>query len=274
MILSARRLKENWYPYMRNLPLEISLLTGHSTYTKFIVLGRSRVGSNFLRGLLNAHPQIAAYGEIFRDIKAMDWDHLGYFQSTKMMDLIQSDPVRFLETKLFGKYPRSIAAVGFKIFYYHAQNGGEAPVWSFLRDKKDLRIIHLKRRNILETHLSRQKAAVTDSWVNTSRSKEAQPAIQLDYEACRQDFNQTRAWEEEYDRLFADHAKIEVIYEELAGNYQAEMARIQEFLGVKLEAVAPTTFRQSSQPLAQAIANYAELKEKFAGTPWAEFFVE
>lgn len=274
MILSARRLKENWYPYMRNLPLEISLLTGHSAYTKFIVLGRSRVGSNFLRGLLNSHPQITTYGEIFRDIDSSDWDHLGYFQSAKMIDLLRNDPVKFLQTKLFGKYPRSIAAVGFKIFYYHAHNNGEAPVWSFLQDRKDVRVIHLKRRNILKTHLSRQKAAVTDSWVNTSRSKEVQPAIRLDYEACLQDFNQTRAWEEEYDRLFAHHPKIEVIYEELAGNYQAEMARLQEFLGVDIEPVAPTTYQQSSQPLAQAIANYAELKEQFADTPWAEFFTD
>lgn len=266
-------LKNAWSPYMKKLVFDFGL-NGHSAYTKFIILGRSRVGSNFLRGLLNAHPQIAAYGEIFRDVKAMDWDHLGYFQSPKMMTMLQNEPVKFLEEKVFGKYPRSTAAVGFKIFYYHARNGGEAPVWSFLRNMKDLRVIHLKRRNILKTHLSRQKAAVTDSWVNTSRSKGTQPAIQLDYAACLEDFSRTRAWEEEYDRLFADHAKIEVVYEELAGNYQAEMTRLQEFLGVNIETVAPATYRQSSQPLAQAIANYAELKEQFAGTPWAEFFTD
>jgi len=50
------------------------------------------------------------------------------------------------------------------------------------------------------------------------------------------------------------------------------MKRIQEFLGVDYEAVQPATYKQSRLPLAVAISNYAELKERFNGTPWEMFF--
>jgi hypothetical protein len=50
------------------------------------------------------------------------------------------------------------------------------------------------------------------------------------------------------------------------------MQRIQEFLGVDCEAVVPLTYKQSNQPLSEAISNYFELKEKFVDSPWEDFF--
>ena len=40
---------------LTDLALEQHLLTGHSDYTKFIILGRSRSGSNLLVNLLQSH---------------------------------------------------------------------------------------------------------------------------------------------------------------------------------------------------------------------------
>jgi hypothetical protein len=36
--------------------------------------------------------------------------------------------------------------------------------------------------------------------------------------------------------------------------------------------VIPETFKQSRQPLSQAITNYFELKERFKGSPWESYF--
>jgi hypothetical protein len=84
----------------------------------------------------------------------------------------------------------------------------------------------------------------------------------------------TRKWEVEYDQFFNDHPKLDVLYEDLAQDYEREMARIQAFLGVDYQAVKPSTFKQSDQPLSKQIANYFELKKRFIDTPWAEFFEE
>jgi hypothetical protein len=43
----------------------------HRDYTRFIILGRSRSGSNYLRGLLNSHRRIVAFGELFRSDEAI-----------------------------------------------------------------------------------------------------------------------------------------------------------------------------------------------------------
>ncbi|MGE0463951.1 MAG: sulfotransferase [Vicinamibacterales bacterium] len=249
-------------------------LFGHSQYTPFVVVGRSRVGSNLLRSLLNAHPHIVAFGEVFRDVNELDWDHTGYFQSSSVRDVVQREPLRFLETRLFGRYPRSVRAVGFKLFYYHARDGAQAAIWPWILERRDIHVIHLKRGNLLETHVSRKRAALTGQWVNTSGRKDEAVTLTLDYDEVLADFRQTRGWEEESDRAFAGHPLLQVTYEQLASDYQAEARRLEAFLGVEPHAVQPSTFRQSTQSLSDTISNYHELKARFTGTPWTGFFTE
>ena len=266
-----------WMNRMRHLLMDKGLLGGHSEYMRFIIVGRSRTGSNLLRSLLNAHSQVESYGEVFRSParEAMDWDHTGVLrQSDRMHRLLLEDPVSFIGTRIYRRYPAGIAAVGFKIFYYHAQEGNWQAVWPALQQQTGIRVIHMKRRNMLSTHLSRQRAELTDVWVNTSGQVEQPLAIHLDYEQCLADFQRTRAWEEACDTQFAGHAKIELFYEDLAQDNDREMRRVQTFLDVDYQPVTPTIYKQTQQTLAQAIANYDELKDRFAGSPWAGFFEE
>ncbi len=265
--------KQAWSPYTQKKAFDLGL-GGHSNYSKFIIVGRSRVGSNLLRGLLNSHPQIITFGEVFRDRSSLDWDHMGYFQSSRMLRRLQKDAVQFVEARVFGRYPRSVSAVGFKLFYYHAQEGQAAAIWTYLKGRRDVRIIHLKRRNILQTHLSRKRAAMTNSWVNTSERRNGLSSVELDPAECIEDFTRTRAWEEQFDRFFENHPKLEILYEDLAQSYQEELKRVQDFLEVEQRPVHPSTFKQADQSLSKAIANYRELKERFIGTPWEPFFVE
>jgi LPS sulfotransferase NodH len=239
-----------------------------------MLLGRSRTGSNFVRGLLNSHPQVVAFGEIFRSDETIEWGLDGYPTGRKALKLLQTDPPEFLEELVFGKYPRETAAVGFKIFYYHAQKDGLNAIWPHLQAQTGIRVLHIKRRNVLRTHLSRERAALTDRWANVDGVREKEQSIALDYERCLQDFVQTRQWETDFDRAFSNHPKIDVVYEDLVANFGQEVLRIQDFLGVEREPLKTDTHRQSLEPLTNAIVNYAELKERFDGTAWEEFFRE
>jgi hypothetical protein len=223
---------------------------------------------------LGSHGQIIVLGEIFKNYQSIEWGTEGYAQNGKALKLMQSDPPRFLDEVVFKKFPLEIAAVGFKLFYYHAQMVGLKPIWPYLQSRRDIRIIHLKRHNILKTHLSRERAARTDKWADVKGSSEDGQMLTLDYDRLLEDFIQTRSWEEEYDRFFADHPKIEVVYETLTRENATEMRRIQEFLGVECRDLTPETFKQSRRPLSKSIANYFELKERFKGSPWEEFFEE
>ena len=269
MLAKIKQVRNAWYPWLRTLPVEIKILTGHRNYTPFIILGRSRVGSNFLRGLLNAHSQITAFGEIFRDVTDTDWDHTGYFQSAQTVTALQNDPAAFLREKLFGRFPRYLKAVGFKIFYYHAPNTN---VWAYLQAETGIRVIHLKRKNILKTHLSRKKAAATDLWEKTSHRQERQTTFELDYDECLSDFIRTRQWEREFDAFFQSHPMLEIFYEDLAANRAREMRRVEQFLNVDFEEVQPSTRKQSKAKLSETILNYDTLKSRFAGSEWEVFF--
>jgi Uncharacterized protein conserved in bacteria len=263
------------YFHLKNLALDLGLLRGHFTYNKFIILGEARSGSNFLRGLLNCHSQIVVFGELFRSQDSIGWElpeYDQYLQSRSLISLIQTDPVRFLETKVFRKFPRQISAVGFKIFYYHAQDDSRKTVWTFLRNQKDLKIIHLKRNNSLRVLLSLKKAFMTNRWTDTFGVKEDDRVISLDCEECLRHFTWAYEVKKQYDIAFKDHQKIDIFYEKLSNHYESKIKYIQEFLGVKYEILKPSTFRQANQPLSKSIRNYFELKEKFKGTPWEEFF--
>ena len=249
-------------------------MNSYSNYQKFIILGRSRSGSNYLRGLLNSHSQIHVFGELFQNKDQIGWAMSGYPQDDHTLQEFREHPVDFLEKKVFHNFPRRIRAVGFKIFYYHARDEQWLPVWEYLKALGGLKILHIKRKNILQTHLSRQRAIFTDSWFNLTGEKEQFKPISLDYEACMQDFIQTRQAEIETAAFFADHPILDVYYEELSEKNEQVMAEVMDFLGVRREQLKPETFKQSSQTLSTAIVNYGELKERFQGTPWAEFFSE
>ena len=111
---------------------------GQKKYTQFIILGRSRTGSNLLRGLLNDHSKIVVLGELFQNEQEIGWAYPGYTQTARELSIFRKKPVDFLEQSVYRNFPIGISAVGFKIFYYHAQTNNWRPVWSHLHDQRNL----------------------------------------------------------------------------------------------------------------------------------------
>jgi len=259
---------------LRNSAVSWGLLPGHRDYVRFILLGRSRTGSNLLRGLIQSRHDVTVHGEIFKNPEAVEWGTDRLPVARRTLQHYRTDPERFLESDVFRRAPLAIKALGFKLFYYHAQHQPGALVWDYLRTHRGIRVIHIKRRNILRTHLSRIRAEQSNSWVDLEGRARAATPVELDFADCEQAFVRTRAWEQEYDRFFSEHPLLEVVYEELAADHSREMVRVQEFLSLEPLEALPQTHKQSSDPLTEAIVNYAGLKLAFKGTPWAGFFAE
>lgn len=257
---------------IKEIALEFGFFPSTRTYTKFIILGRSRTGSNFLRSLLNSHPAALVLGEIFRNQDAIDFDHPEFPTTERIIKVYQNDPQKFLEKIVFRKIPAKYQALGFKLFYYHARENPFAQIWHTIKNQKDIRILHIKRRNILRTHLSRENAVKTGQWVNTNGKETHLQSYQLDYDALLKDFIQTRQWEQEADSFFKDHPMIEVIYEDLSENTTGQIQKIQQFLGLPEYPVQAQTYKQIQKPLSEIIQNYEDLKIKFQNTEWSTFF--
>ena len=96
--------------------------------------------------------------------------------------------------------------------------------------------------------------------------------VSIDYEECLKSIEQVSRWENEHANSFEDHSRIEVIYENLARDCRPEMRRIQDFLGLRIEDVRPSIYKQSNRSPSETISNYHELRERFEGSQWLVFF--
>jgi len=229
-----------------------------SKYKKFVVLSRSRTGSNLLISLLNSHPQVVAGGEYFRRLHGLD----------------HNEVLR----KAFSGEPFPIKAKGFKIFYYHPVDEPSSGVWDKLRAMADLSVIHLKRKNLLRTLVSRKIAGVEDVWLSMSehnpRSSAGHVNISFTVDELTDLFRETRVWEESGHRMFCNHPMLTIYYEDLVTDRAKVFRQVTQFLGVSYIEPKTELKKQNNRSLRATIMNYDDLKLRFSSTEWALFFEE
>ncbi|MGH9030615.1 MAG: sulfotransferase [Acidimicrobiia bacterium] len=241
--------------------------------TPYCIVARGRCGSNLLCSLLRSHPKVRDAGEAIGD-----WA-FAQEGSALRRHLLEHGSVAYVEA-LFRRR-RYESASGFKVLYEqlepaYAERQGvpDLPdVLEFLRSKRMVRIIHLKRRNRLETLVSKEVAfAVREHVLLHGDGAANDVTIQLSPEQCEEEFRRIGAWEERYDEIFHRHVLLQLSYEDLASDMDHESLRVQEFLGVSSRPLHTRMRKQIRKPMAQVIENYAELRKEFVDTPWASYF--
>jgi LPS sulfotransferase NodH len=254
--------------------LNIRSIRGTTSYTRFVIVGIARTGSTMLVSQLNSHSQALVFGEIFRSEDAIGWDFTPFrsYQNRRLRTLYSSDSIAFLDQHVFRRWPGNHKAVGFKLFYYHARTPSRRPVWDYLIDRPEIRILHIKRRNLLRQYASLQLAHATNIWSTTPSVIQDPQKLRLGISACQNHFTWVRSLGEECDTLFKNHKIKNIYYEDLVSDTRRELRDIQTFLGLRHETLVAQTVRQQTQPLSQVIVNYDELREAFFGTEWRSFF--
>lgn len=241
--------------------------------TPYCIVTRGRTGSNLLCSLLRSHPKVHDAGEAIGD---WSFAHEG---STLRRDLLARGSIAYVDS-LFRRR-RFESAAGFKVLYEQLEPEYArrqmvpdlSEVVDFLRSKRTVRIIHLKRQNRLETLVSKEIAYAVREHVLLDGDGAANDAtIRLTPEQCEQEFLRIGAWEEHYDEIFHRHRVLQLTYEDLVADMEGESLRVQEFLGVPPRPLHTRMRKQIRRPMAHVIENYAELAKAFAGTPWAVYF--
>jgi len=270
-----------------------------SKVQRFMVLGSARTGSNLLLSLLSAHPHIKTYGELF---------NLDMLPKASLLEVLD-DPATFLRRKVYQDHPLEIAAVGFKMFYEHLTRdyfiklvdvSDAAPQlqekytqfssfvesnyswevlderfragWEFLRADQSLAVIHLQRRNMLHTLISLKQAYRTSQWWSLKNGPQTILSVHLEPEECSRYFQKLSNSAAEADAAFAEHPKIDVIYEDLIEKQQDTLERIFAFLKVPFESVTTRMKKQNLASPRETIDNYEQLKSYFRNTRWDVFF--
>lgn len=224
---------------------------GNKKYNKFIVITRSRTGSNLLISFLNSHPNIMAKGELFRRLEGLT--------SKKLWD------------KIFINKPKKMKYIGFKIFYYHPLDCNDKAVWDFIKKDQNIRLIHLTRQNMLKTIVSREIADKTNTWSNKSRNniqiKDKQVEIDIDY--CLNELEITHQFENKTRNEFNREFFMEITYEDLIRDNQKIMNEVFDFLDIEETKVKSSYKKQNKEKLEDLIINYKELYNALKRTKWS-----
>ncbi len=221
---------------------KIQNIFGYKKYQKFVVITRSRTGSNLFMSLLSSHPNINAHGEVFSKIHNQSCQEI--WKNT------------FVNKHKWIKY------VGFKIFYYHPLDSNDKDVWEYLKQDNSIKIIHLKRKNMLRAHISDLIAKKTNKWTkddlqNTSIENRK---IDVDIDECLNMFNKVKQWEEETYKRFQNHPYIELTYEELTSDLEHKMSEIFNFLKIKNKNVYSKLKKQNPERAEELVLNFKDLK--------------
>jgi LPS sulfotransferase NodH len=257
-MLSKHRLKRTSQLCWLRFKGLVHSVAGSKQYHKFVIISRSRTGSNLLISLLNSHPHVVAYGEMF--------NHL------------HSASPQQIWSSIFTYYPTTTKQVGFKIFYYHPLDSDNKWIWDKIYMDDSLRIIHLTRSNTLRTYLSRQIAGMTMEWTNRSSSKRSKPPIRqvhLDPTLCLKEFEQTQAWASECRYRVRGHRVFELDYKQLTGRDQTlYLQRVQLFLQLTPISLRSSLKKQNTANLSDVISNYSEVADALMGTQWEHFLYD
>jgi hypothetical protein len=217
--------------------------------TKYIVLSRSRSGSNFLTSYLNSHPLIVCHGESAKNLSDTD------------------NGVKVVRHHLRSKKQ----CTGFKIFYYHAKNKPE--VWAYLQGDKDIKVIHLIRENSLAMMVSRKLMGMGGpNRIKEPTKRDHTTNLELTVSECQKWFDQCELFKAEAVKKFAHHDVLTVTYEDLISDASIQR-QIQEFLGVKYRSLDTDMVKQQVRPLSSVITNFDQLKTYFTGTPYEKYFL-
>ena len=265
----------------------------------FIILGTARTGSNLLISLLSGLEEIRVLGELF------NLDTL----SVPVLKEILNTPVDYLQKRLYQNLSASKRMLGFKIFYDHFTpdyfrkmiNPEEAneelkkrfqslksyidthytpesledrfrELWDHLASDKELKVIHLKRNNKLETLVSLKTAFVTNQWMSWKPAATTTTHLELDVEECNRYFNKIEAYEASYAQLFAGHDILELSYETMIEGQEATLRTVCDFLGIAAKPASTILKKQVTAPMTEVISNYTSLKQAFHQTKWAAYF--
>ena len=244
--------------------------------TRFVVLASERTGSNLLVELLHSSGACLSAGELLNrwvESGLQPWTRTLGADLAGWLELRRQDPRAFLDDFFSRAEGLGKCAIGFKLMHGHAEQHPSAR--DYLVGQRDLRVIHLGRRNLLRRLLSHKRAIETKTWLHRPGSSVPQlPAISLPKAEVWADFERQEALRAHYASLFCEHPTLELWYEDLALDPIATARGVLQFLGVKKTQVGEARHQKTGlDPLREAILNYDELK---AGVPerWAAFFEE
>ena len=229
----------------------------------FVILCLGRTGSTHLQSLLDSHPDVRCYGELFTDVD-LATGH-GDSRAQTFIGSPHDDPLAYLSELTAGVEAR---AVGFKL----PNNSLRAfPEAEHVLAHPGLKVVRLSRRNLLALLVSRRMLAATGVPQSTHGSY-GDAQIHIEPQRCLTAFRHMESDESRLDELAAEHEVFRLTYEELVAGRGLD--ELQDFLGVEPRPLQSWFSQLRTRPLGETIENWDEISTALRGTRYEAFLTE
>jgi LPS sulfotransferase NodH len=237
---------------------------------KFIILTTQRSGSTLLWRYLNGHPNISAHGEMFLPNHSGSDTYASFRKSSRAKWLRHYVANKRNLNAYFGEFffvAQNIEACGFKLMYNQiSQNLSE---WI---KQHDVSIIHLIRKNILKTIVSRETNRVRGVAHITANETVDKIKVYLDADKLIPSIAKIERMIELQTASFSALPYMEVIYEDFTKDPACSAESIFDFLGVsRIRGLEMPLKKINPDKLEDVIENYAEVKLRLSDQPYSKF---
>lgn len=243
--------------------------------TVFVVFTSPRTGSSWLIDLLDSHPRIAAYAELFlpgdRSTPEYGSRDLPRFEATLTPRWhITRVPARLGYLRRVFAARDGVGAAGFKLMYGHPEvHRGLLADLAVRRT----RAVHLVRENALEQVVSWETSVARGQFRAHSDEQVAELSIRLDTATLPKRLAEAQLRVERARKILRRYRlpSLEVTYERLRHEPTGELGRIAAFLDVEPREWAPSSSLvvMNARAWRNTVDNAAGVEGTLAGTPFA-----
>lgn len=245
--------------------------------TRFAIVGVQRTGTTWIRTTLNDHPSILALGEVFlyrhgrfpfyrRAGSDVAHSYRQYIQTSwgrRLGHLVRRRAVvhDYLQ-RLFSQ--PDLGAVGFKMM--HTQAVAFPAAIDYLLSER-IRIIHVVRRNVLKTLISRESARQRHLY--HARSRVPVKQITLDVGKLRGNLERICADNAFWKKTFEGSDYLELAYEDFVQQRNVQLNIICDFLNVApAREVESSLVKINPDAISEIVANYSQVVSALRETPY------
>mgnify|MGYP001800029565 CR=1 FL=1 len=258
---------------------------------RHLILTNGRSGSNYLKSLLNQHPQVVNYGEVLGDwtIPYNLHKHFGLGCSSYeyYLDYIYSSKVFFYLAQVYSGYSKiikkekinfkninQIATIGVKDF---SINFVSRNIENYLREREDILVINLFRINSLKRLISLQSMKRSGVVMSRSNNEKVKSKLNLPTNNLLQ---KLEIFEKEKKQQFSLLSQIDqkmilnIAYEDYfssAASQENYNHKIFEFLEVAEMNVKSNLTRILPDKISDKLENYEEVAQTLSGTEYETY---
>ena len=220
----------------------------------FIITCAARTGSTMLRYMLDSHPQITCNGEVFkarglsRFLKADKRPYgLSPLYEHLSDDFRNSQVVDFIARHLLQVSDANSKASGFKFKTDEYFNTSFTEVSNYIQFNKSIKVIHLKRRDLLAQYVShlmvkkkKSKTVEFDTTMSGSNNSSIAP-IKISMNRLMNFLEDVVGREERIINEMRHHDILEVFYEDIINPEGQCLKELQSFLNVPSQELKTET---------------------------------